>query len=137
MSFETQVLVRFAHVDPAGIVFYPRYFEMLNGAVEDWFAGALGMDFRTLHQDRRLGAPTGKLDVTFVAPSRLGDQLTIAITPRVVGRSSCTIEAVFTGDGQERMRVETVLVCMDLNTQRAMPWPETIRERMMADLAPR
>ncbi|MBS0284359.1 MAG: acyl-CoA thioesterase, partial [Proteobacteria bacterium] len=112
MSFETQVLVRFAHVDPAGIVFYPRYFEMLNGAVEDWFAGALGMDFRTLHQDRRLGAPTVKLDVTFVAPSRLGDQLTIAITPRVVGRSSCTIEAVFTGDGQERMRVETVLVCM-------------------------
>lgn len=137
MSFETQVLVRFAHVDPAGIVFYPRYFEMLNGAVEDWFAGALGMDFRTLHQDRRLGTPTAKLNVTFVAPSRLGDQLTIAITPRVVGRSSCTIEAVFTGDGQERMRVETVLVCMDLDAQRAVPWPETIRERMTADLAPR
>ena len=32
--FERNKRVRFAHCDPAGIVFYPRYFEMLNELVE-------------------------------------------------------------------------------------------------------
>ena len=40
MSFQISTKVRFGDVDPAGIVFYPRYFEMLNAAVEDWFTMA-------------------------------------------------------------------------------------------------
>ena len=35
--FVSQVEVRFRHFDPAGIVFYPRYFEMINDFVEEWF----------------------------------------------------------------------------------------------------
>lgn len=52
MPFVTTAKVRFAHADAAGIVFYPRYFEMLNGAVEDWFEQDIGLDFKTLHLDR-------------------------------------------------------------------------------------
>jgi len=134
MTFETGAQVRFADVDPAGIVFYPRYFEMLNGAVEDWFAARLGADFRALHIDRRVGVPTVKLEVTFLSPSELGDRLVIAITPRAVGHSSCTIDVLFTGDGRERLRAAVVLVCMDLDAKRAMPWPDAIRARMEAGL---
>ncbi|HEY1393321.1 MAG TPA: acyl-CoA thioesterase, partial [Methylibium sp.] len=28
--------IRFSDCDPAGIVFYPQYFVMFNGLVEDW-----------------------------------------------------------------------------------------------------
>lgn len=130
MSFVTTVKVRFADVDPAGIVFYPRYFEMLNGAVEDWFAGQLGADFRTLHIDRQVGVPTVKLEATFLSPSELNDELTIRITPRDIGRSSCTIDILFSGDGRDRFRAEVVLVFMDLKARKAIPWPEDIRARM-------
>ena len=135
MSFETKVKVRFADVDPAGIVFYPRYFEMLNGAVEDWFAQALGLDFRTMHLERHIGTPTVRMTVDFIAPGELGDDLTIRITPLQIGRSSCTINALFTGDSRDRVRVEAVLVCMDLQTQRSIPWPEEVRARMEQELA--
>lgn len=135
MSFETRVKVRFADVDPAGIVFYPRYFEMLNGAVEDWFAQALGLDFRTMHLEQHIGTPTVRMTVDFTAPGELGDDLTIRITPVQIGRSSCTINALFTGDGRDRVRVESVLVCMDLQTQRSIPWPEAVRARMEQELA--
>ena len=54
MPFETITKVRFAHIDGASIVFYPRYFEMLNAAVEDWFALELGVDFRSMHTNRGL-----------------------------------------------------------------------------------
>ncbi|QKS01174.1 acyl-CoA thioesterase [Sphingomonas sp. CL5.1] len=134
MPFTTHAQVRFAHVDPAGIVFYPRYFEMLNGAVEDWFADHLGTDFKTLHLDHHLGIPTVKLDVRFIAPSELGDRLTITIKPRAVGRSSCTLEIVFSGGERDRLRAIVVLVCMDLGSQRATAWPREIAERIRHEL---
>ncbi|KQX22800.1 MULTISPECIES: acyl-CoA thioesterase [unclassified Sphingomonas] len=129
MAFETETIVRFAHVDAAGIVFYPRYFEMLNAAVEDWFA-AMGLDFATMHVARNMGVPTIKLDATFVAPSELGDRLTVSITPKEIGRSSCSLAAVFAGEGRERLRVDVVLVCMDLGARRSIAWPDELRVEM-------
>jgi len=32
-AYRAQVLVRFAHCDPAGMVFFPRYMEMFNNLV--------------------------------------------------------------------------------------------------------
>lgn len=136
MAFETSAQVRFAHVDGAGIVFYPRYFEMLNAAVEDWFAQSLGADFRTMHHDRGIGVPTVQLAAEFLSPAMLGDDLTVRITPRQVGRSSCTYEAVFTANGCDRLKANATLVCMDLSAKKALPWPDDIRMRMMDDLVP-
>jgi 4-hydroxybenzoyl-CoA thioesterase len=135
MAFETTTQVRFAHVDAAAIVFYPRYFEMLNAAVEDWCAEALGVDFRTMHLERRIGVPTVKLDVEFVSPSLLGDRLVIALRPREIGRTSCRLDFVFAGDGRDRLRGQAVLVCMDVDAQRAVPWPDDMRARMTEGLA--
>ena len=58
--------MRFGHCDPAGIVYYPRYFEMLNELVEDWFAQALGLPFDVLIGQRRIGMPTAQLDTRFL-----------------------------------------------------------------------
>lgn len=136
MSFETTALVRFAHVDGAGIVFFPRYFEMLNAAVEDWCAKRLGTDFRTMHFDRGIGVPTVDLHAEFLSPCILGDDLTVRITPRQVGRTSCTYEAVFTGEGRDRVKVRATLVCMDLIAKKAVPWPDDIRVQLLEDLVP-
>ncbi|WP_404478204.1 acyl-CoA thioesterase [Novosphingobium sp. BL-52-GroH] len=134
MPFITRAQVRFADVDPAGIVFYPRYFEMLNGAVEDWFEQDLGLDFGTMHLDHHLGVPTVKLETEFVSPSRLGDRLEITLTPVRLGRTSCAITVVFSGEGRERLRAQVVLVCMDLNVHRPVEWPEGVRAAIEAGL---
>ena len=47
-AFTTERRVRFADCDAAGIVFFPRYFEMLNALVEDWFTQGLGVDYAQL-----------------------------------------------------------------------------------------
>jgi 4-hydroxybenzoyl-CoA thioesterase len=36
-SFARERIIRFSDCDPAGIVFYPQYFVMFNGLVEDWW----------------------------------------------------------------------------------------------------
>jgi 4-hydroxybenzoyl-CoA thioesterase len=130
MPFTTQTKVRFSQVDAAGIVFFPRYFEMLNAAVEDWFA-EMGMDFKTMHTDRHMGVPTVKLDCEFLAPSRLGDALTITIRTTDLGRSSCAVAYSVTGADGERMRATAILVCMDTMSAKAIPWPDALRSRMI------
>ena len=128
MSFTTRSKVRFAHVDAAGIVFYPRYFEMLNGAVEDWFAEGLGVGFAELHLTRGLGVPTVSLDSRFAAPSRLGDELDITIEVKSVGRSSCAVAYTVACGDEVRMTAEGVLVCMVLAEGRSAPWPDDVRD---------
>lgn len=133
MGFRTKAQVRFAHIDAAAIVFYPRYFEFLNGAVEDWFA-AMGHDFHGLHMRRQLGVPTVSLQCDFQAPSELGDILDIAIEPRRIGGSSCAYDFRMSVDGQQRISGSGVLVCMDLAARKAVPWPDDMRSAMNAFL---
>ena len=131
MAFETGARVRFAHVDAAGIVFYPRYFEMLNEAVEDWFA-SMDHDFHTLHLVRKIGTPMVSLKCEFTAASVLGDRLTINIAPTHVGRTSCAFEFRVRGDGGDRFLGSGVMVCMDLQTRSSIPWPDHLRTAMIA-----
>jgi 4-hydroxybenzoyl-CoA thioesterase len=133
MAFVHTTTVRFAHVDAAGIVFYPRFFEMLNAAVEDWFA-ALGRDFRALHMEDRIGTPTVRLETEFLAPAMLGDELEIALTSVKLGTSSFTYRFDFSVAGAPKLKGEGVLVCMDLSAQRSRPWPEAIAASLRAAL---
>ena len=43
--FERELRIRFAHCDPAGIVFFPQYLVMVNNLVEDWVTDALGVPY--------------------------------------------------------------------------------------------
>nr|WP_047165518.1 thioesterase family protein [Sphingomonas sp. Y57] len=127
MSFISRQLVRFAHVDAAGIVFYPRYFEMLNAAVEDYFAEIVGVDFAAMHGERRLGVPTVRLSTDFLAPSRLGDRLDFRLDIEAVGRSSAELSVEVRCAQEVRLRGRVTLVCMDLDEGRSLPWPDDMR----------
>ncbi len=134
MAFETTFLVRFAHVDPAGIVFYPRYYEMLSAATEDWFAQSLGMDYRTMHVEHRCGVPTVRLNAEFHSPSRLGEELVIEIQPVRVGRSSCDVEVRFSHGGELRVQFYQTIVWSDLEGMQSSPWPDDLIARLKAQL---
>lgn len=66
--------IRFRHTDFAGIVFYPRFLEMLNDLVEDWFGEALDRPFSKIHETN--GIPTVDLKIQFKNAARIGETLT-------------------------------------------------------------
>lgn len=123
--------VRFAHVDAAGIVFYPRFFEMLNAAVEDWFAEAFGRSFATLHLTDRIGTPTVSLQCDFVHPAMLGQALEVMLEPENVSARSCTLAFRIAAEGTLCLTGKVVLVCMDLDRKAARPWPAPIHQAMI------
>ena len=127
--FTRERKVRFADCDAAGIVFYPRYFEMLNGVVEDWFAGPLGVSFRELHMERHVSVPTAAVEARFIAPSRLEDELTFALTVSRLGGASCGLRHRISAGGQLRFEATQTIVYVGA-ALKPEPWPEALRARI-------
>jgi 4-hydroxybenzoyl-CoA thioesterase len=132
-TYHTEVLIRFAHCDPAGIVFFPRYVEMFNNLIEDWCRDELGFTFAEIHKGRGWGLPTVHLDVDFVAPSFIGETLSASLNVRAIGTTSLTLTIRFRGpDASDRVRAEMVVVFVEPASIRATPVPDALRARIEA-----
>lgn len=122
--------ISFKHCDPAGMVFYPRYVEMFNDAIEHWFQHALGCGFAELHGARGLAIPVVDLKCSFQTPSRLGDTLVMALGVLRVGRSSFTVALELRPRQQRaepRVKAELTAVFVDMVTLSPVPIPGDLR----------
>jgi 4-hydroxybenzoyl-CoA thioesterase len=131
-GFTGRYPLRFAHCDPAGIAYYPRYFEICDAAIEDWTDAVIGTPRRVMHLEMGLGMPTVTLAAEFAAVSRLGDLLDIAIAVTEVGRSSVSFRADVSCGGEPRFAVRYKQVLMNLAEARALPWPDEWKARLLA-----
>lgn len=134
MKFRVDRRIRFADVDPAGIVFYPRYFEMINACVEDWFETALGYGFDAMIVKGHHAVPLAQIEVAFKAPSRLDDELVFELALTEIGRSSFKLAITASHDDSVRMSARAVLVYIDKDKHAPVRIPEILRAKMSAYL---
>lgn len=132
MTYSRQIRVEFNHCDPAGIMFYPRYFEMTNSVCENFFREEIGHSYLAMMQ-ARTGVPTVRLETDFRAPSRLGDLLDWTLAVERVGSSSATLRLEARGEGALRLTVRKTMVYMTPD-MRAGRWPDAIRSGLTAHL---
>ena len=78
-AFETVIPVRFGHVDYAGIMFYPRFFDNFHAVFEDMFGARLGVPYMSILKDRRIGFPTVGIETRFRRPFRFGEPMRLRI----------------------------------------------------------
>ncbi len=132
-AFVKKETVRFQHVDFAGIVFYPRFLEMLNNIVEDFYDEALGLPFKNLHKTG--GIPTVDLKIQFKKAARLGDVLTKYLWVNKLGASSMACGFKFLHeDGSVCLEGEVSLVRVEFNEARdgikSSPFPDDMRAKL-------
>ena len=131
-TFRKQILVRFGDCDAAGIVFYPRYFDMFNSLVEDWFREDLDFSFSEIVTRRGWGLPTVHLEVDFLAPSVFGEVLSATLSVTALGKTSINLTILLQGsDSVDRVRGKVTLVLIDRHPPRAIPLPEEIRLKIL------
>jgi 4-hydroxybenzoyl-CoA thioesterase len=128
MIYRRRIPVEFNHCDPAGIVFYPRYLEMTNSLVENFFREMMDYPFARMMSEG-VGTPTVKLEMDFRAPSRLGDLLDWTLEVRRLGRTSAKIRISAEGEGTLRLQGHVTLVFASL-AGKALPWPDSIWSRL-------
>ncbi|RAR75411.1 acyl-CoA thioesterase [Flavobacterium aciduliphilum] len=129
--FIKQEKIRFKHIDYAGIVFYPRFLEMLNDLVEDWFDEALERPFSKMHETN--GIPTVDLKVQFKNAARIGETLTKKIWVKELKTSSIICGFLFEKE-QEKIILEgeVTLVNVKIQQDRQSIKAEAFNEEMKA-----
>ena len=88
--FRTPVFVRWADCDPAGIAYYPRFFEWLDSATHR-LAFEMGIGRDDMLAPDQLGFPLVRASLEFATPARLYDQLEVRTTVSKLGRTSFTL----------------------------------------------
>jgi len=131
-TFVSERPLRFAECDPAGIVFFPRFLEMMNDLTEDWFEQGLGVPFDDLHFVRRHGVPLVHTHVEFLKACRMGERLALELGVEALGRSSIVLRILGRVRGEERLRLrhKLALVTVESSRLRATAIPDDYRERM-------
>ena len=126
--------ISWGHCDPAGIVYYPRFFELFHAAMETWFGQRLGMPYDHVIVDRKIGFPSVHTQADFRRPTRFGERVAVELRVAKLGRSSIAFDYVVRGSDPADARVvgNTVCAVMDLDPasstfHRAVPLPDDLR----------
>ena len=128
MTYTRLIQIEFNHCDPAGIVFYPRYFEMTNSVVENFFNDVVGRSFAQMHVAAHNGVPTVAIEADFMAPSRLGDKVLFSLQIVKLGRSSVTV--CIEGRMGDELRMRATLTLVWIDGMKAAAWPDDMRARL-------
>lgn len=123
--------IEFNHCDPAGMVFYPRYFEMISATVERFLADEIDYGWTTMGANTGgFGTPMGQIDVRFSNPSYLGEWLEFSLVIKRLGRASATFEITCSGDVKTRFVCNATIVHAETGGGKSQPWPDAARTRM-------
>jgi 4-hydroxybenzoyl-CoA thioesterase len=102
------VTIEWADCDPAGIVYYPRYFEMFDGATNALFEAAGWKKRDLIGEFDIVGYPMVDTRAKFTLPSTFGDDIVIETRVAALRNSSFDIEhKVFKlAEGGEQLAIE-------------------------------
>jgi len=131
--FRHAMPVRFADVDHAGIVYYPRFFHFFHVAFEELWRDRMGARaYAELIDRQRVGFPAVRAECEFTAPLRFGDTAEIEVTVARLGGKSITFRyRIFRAATPEQPRTpsaEGTVVCavVDLARFAAVAVPERV-----------
>ena len=129
------VRITWGDCDPAGIVYYPRYFEMFDESTVALFERALGM---TKYQSQKefdfAGYPMVDTRAKVSIPNRYGDDVEIESTIAEFRRSSFDIQHRMLKEGQLSVECSETRVWVgrdpaDATKIKAVPIPQAVTDK--------
>ena len=123
--------VQLKDCDPTGIVFLPRYFEMIHEVIEAWFDEALDWPMAQVLGSRGMAVPFRKVAAEFPVPARLGQRLVWRLSVLHLGDTSLDLklEAQSTDGGEPYCTATGTLVLTEMGVLRPRSWSDALRAR--------
>ena len=127
MRHTIQMRVRFGHADPAGIIYYPRFFEWFHDLFEQMFEAVLKQPYAHVLNHRRVGFPAVQVQCEFRKPARFGDLVDVEVFLSRLSEKSATFEYRVLREGELLVTASVKVASMDLDRHTATPFPPDIR----------
>ena len=133
--FESRVLVQWADVDIAGIMYFGAYQRAVERAEMDFFR-ELGFSYSEVFEKYDVWFPRVHVVADYFKPAKMEDWLTLRTTIYHVGTSSIKWKTEMHNErtGELGARLDLTVVCIDRKTLKSCPIPTDIRDALMACL---
>lgn len=139
-AFTYATPVRFADVDHAGIMYYPRFFHLFHMAFEELWRARIGPRAYSQLIDRdKVGFPAVRAECDFKGPLAFGDTAEIEVSVARLGGKSITfryrVHRAADGERERALCAEGQVVCavVDLAKFVAIAVPERV-VAMLSDI---
>ena len=133
-AYSTVIQVRFGHVDPAGIVYFPRIFDYIHDVFEEVWEDHVGYRYYTLLLEERVGFPLVHSEVDFKKPLHFGDRPVVSVTCFKLGRSSIGLRYRIKLGEELHVEARMTTVCAEIDTMKSFEIPTKFRKRFAAIL---
>lgn len=139
MAYTMESAIRFADVDHARILYYPRFLHYFHCAFEEFFEHACGFPYHRVLNEHRIGFPTVHVEVDFRQPLRFGDHIQITLEVERIGGKSVTwnYRVLRKETAQVCAEGKVVTACMSMDTYQGIETPPQYREWFKKHLAER
>jgi 4-hydroxybenzoyl-CoA thioesterase len=130
LSNTRTVRIEWGDCDPAGIIFYPRYFEIFDASTAALFERVLGLTkLQMFKRFDSAGFPLARTQARFLKPTRFGDNVMVETTASFGGRSSFEITHRLSLDGETCVECSEKRVWVKRDAQgrlKSQPVPEDV-----------
>jgi len=90
MTFVSSRRIDFPMVDLAGIVYYPRFWDLAHRFYEESWEYTCGIHYSEILENYRLGFPLVHSEANFLHPLNYGDTVTCKLRVKSIGNTSIT-----------------------------------------------
>lgn len=134
--FQTRVMVQWADIDIAGIMYFAAYQRAVERAEMDFF-GDLGFPYNSVFEEYDIWLPRVHVEADYHKPALMGDWLTLRTHVRHVGGSSVKWQTIVLNErtGEVGAVFTLVVACMDRRSLKSRALPDAMRSALIACLA--
>ena len=130
-SFLLPVRVYYEDTDAGGVVYYANYLRYLERGRTEWLR-ALGVEQFRLAQEAGLVFAVRSLNIEYLKPARLDDQLAVLTGLTLLGRAQVTLKQRIERAGETLVEASVRIACLDTKKMKPAALPEEIRRKMGA-----
>jgi len=126
--FSWPVRVYYEDTDAQGVVYYANYFRFMERARTEWLR-SLGVDMVALQEHERRIFVVAEVQVRFLAPARLSDELTVTARLAKLTRVSFDIEQqIYRGNADGELLISGMVKAayLDADTMRPKRIPPSL-----------
>jgi 4-hydroxybenzoyl-CoA thioesterase len=129
-DFSEHLVVRLPHTDAAGVIFYPRIFEIEQELFERWLELG-GFSLRDMLERRLAPTPIVHCEADYRLPVRAGDKLTAQLVGVDIGRSGYTFQWTFSRGAEPAISARVKRVAIDPRAGESIDLPEAFRQWLL------
>ena len=129
--FVIPVRVYYEDTDTAGVVYYANYLRYLERGRTEWMR-TLGVEQLRLAEETGIVFAVRSLNIEYLKPARLDDQLAVLTELTLPGRAQVTLKQWIERGGETLVEATVRVACLDAKKMKPAALPADIRNKMGA-----